>query len=217
MDENKKELQNIFDFFKLAENLKTELRHSWTSNSERRESVAEHTWMALLVALTLIDKVEKELDSNKVFRMLIIHDLVEVFAKDIPSHEISQRQDEKQDNEREALKKIVTTLSSKEAENIVNLWEEFEARETDEAKFSYALDKFECLLQHNIADIKTWDEGDFRYTFIERQDTPFNYNSFMRKLKDNLDDWTYDKIKEAEAIDKIPEENLIRYRNRVRS
>lgn len=205
------EIKDIFEFFKIAEKLKTELRHSWTSNSERRESTAEHSWMLLLMSVVLIDKVSKEVDKLKTLKMLIIHDLVEAIAHDIPSHEISQRQDQKQVSEREALITITKSLESQKAEEIVELWEEFEARQTEEAKFAYAMDKFECLFQHDVADINTWDDGDYRYTFIEKQDTPFDYDVFMRQMKNTLDDWTFSKVTAANTVDQIPKENLERY------
>jgi len=167
-----------------------------------------------LIALTLMEKVKEELDRFKVLKMLIIHDLGEAIAGDIPSFEVSQRQDAKQMTESEGVKEIVKSLDTEKADEIIGLWEEFEARVTPEAKFAYALDKFECLLEHNIADIKTWDQGDYRYTFIERQDTPFDYDEFMRELKNTLDDWTFEKIKEAGFLERIPKENLERYKTR---
>ncbi|MFA5828145.1 MAG: HD domain-containing protein [Candidatus Shapirobacteria bacterium] len=208
------EIKKFFEFYKLAEKLKTELRHSWTSNSDRRESVAEHIWMTLLVALTLMDKVKKKVDKLRVLKMLIIHDLGEAIVGDIPSHEISQRQDAKPITESEGIREIVKNLSPETSSEIIALWEEFEAKQTLEAKFAYALDKLECLLQHDIADIKTWDEGDYRYTFVEKQDTPFDYDTFMRALKDTLDDWTFRKAEEAGVSDRIPSENLERYKSR---
>lgn len=212
----KSQISNIFDFFRLAEKLKTEIRHSWTSNTERQESVAEHTWMMLLMAFILMDKVGVKLDKFRVLRMIISHDLVEVLARDVPSHELSERQDHKEDKERKAICDMTSMLDKKIANEIVALWEEFEVRKTPEAKFAYALDKFECLFQHDIADIKTWDEGDFRYTFVDKQDTPFDFNKFMRELKDRLDDWTYKKVEEAGFLERIPDKNLERYKNRGR-
>jgi len=208
------EIQKLLKFYKQAERLKAELRHSWTSNSDRKESVTEHVWMTLLVALTLMDKVEKKIGKLKVLKMLIIHDLGEAVVGDIPSHEISQRQDTKQMTESEGIREIVKSLSSETSNEIIALWEEFEAKDTLEAKFAYALDKFECLLEHDISDIKTWDEGDYRYTFVEKQDTPFDYDQFMRELKDALDNWTFQKIEEAGFLDRIPSKNLDRYMNR---
>lgn len=147
------ELSSLFAFFKLAERLKTELRHSWTTDSSRQESVAEHTWMVLLFKKT--------------------------------------------------------------ASDIFQLWEEYELKESPEAKFAYALDKFECLFQHDLADIETWDEADYRYTFIDKQDRPFDFDRFVRTLKDELDDWTYQKVEKAGFVSSIPKKNLKRYLSRV--
>jgi putative hydrolases of HD superfamily len=203
--------KELFEFLINAEKLKTELRHSWTSNKDRQESVAEHTWMTSLLALLLMNKIQPKLNQEKILKMIIIHDLVEVFAGDIPTHEISERKKSKEGREREALSKLVSTLDSEASSEIVSLWEEFEKAETPEARFSYAMDKFECLVEHNIADIDTWDEGDYRYTFIEKQDTPFNFDDFMRQLKNQLDQWTFSKVENAKTINKIPQENIDLY------
>jgi putative hydrolase of HD superfamily len=209
-------IKTVFEFFKLAEKLKVELRHSYTSNIDRRESTAEHSWMLLLMAIVLMDKVKEKIDKLKVLKMLIIHDLAEVLVGDIPSHEVSLRQDKKQISEAKAMKTMTKNLEPRLGSEIVDLWEEFEAKSTREAKFAYAMDKFECLFQHNVADIKTWDEADYRYTFIDKQDIPFDYDDFMRLLKNNLDDWTYSKVKTAGTLKRVPEENLKRYQKRKR-
>ena len=56
------ELKAIFEFFKLAEKLKTELRYGWNSNVKRQESTAEHSWMLLLMSIVLMDKVKEQLE-----------------------------------------------------------------------------------------------------------------------------------------------------------
>ena len=66
--------------------------------------------------------------------------------------------------------------------------------------------------QHDIADIKTWDDNDYRYTFIDKQDIPFDYDKFMRVLKNSVDKWTYSKVEKARTLNKIPKENIERYR-----
>ncbi len=201
----------FFEFIKNAEKLKTELRHSWTSSNTRQESVAEHTWMTSLIAVLLMDKTGINLDPLKVLKMIIIHDLVEVFAGDIPSHELSSRQETKQQNERTSLQKLLLPLSTKTSTEISALWEEFELCETNEAKFARSLDKFECLVQHYIVDISTWDEGDYRYTFIDKQDTCFNFDPFMRHLKNELDRKTHSKLEKAGTVENVPMENLELY------
>ncbi|MBN8999319.1 MAG: HD domain-containing protein, partial [Rhizobiales bacterium] len=67
----------LLEFFALAERLKMELRHSWLSNG-RQESVAEHTWLMALMAITLAPTLEHPVDLGHVLKLIIVHDLAEV-------------------------------------------------------------------------------------------------------------------------------------------
>lgn len=60
--------KNVFQFLQIAEKLKCELRHSYTTNTDRRESVAEHTWMMSLIAMILFHKTELEIDNLKALK-----------------------------------------------------------------------------------------------------------------------------------------------------
>jgi putative hydrolase of HD superfamily len=84
--EMKQNLLNILEIVKLGEKLKCELRHSWLSDG-RQESVAEHTWRVSLMAMLLEPYLDNKLDIVKLLKMIIIHDLVEAEAKDIPAFE----------------------------------------------------------------------------------------------------------------------------------
>ena len=105
-------------------------------------------------------------------------------------------------------------LKGKTGKEFFLLWDEFEEMRTLEAKFVRAIDKFEVILQHNVAGVKTWDEGDFRYALNKIQDTPFDFNGFMRKLKNYLDDRTYKIVKKAGVLSKVPDENIKRYQDK---
>lgn len=205
-------INNIFEFFKIAEKLKKELRHCYTSDLGRRESVAEHTWLMSLMVLIFADKLTIKIDKLRALKMAIIHDLGEAIAGDIPSHEVSKRQEKKPMTEKQGLQKLVRSLDDKTRKEIIGLWEEFEARRTKEAKMVYAFDKLECLFQHDITNISTWDKADYGYTFIDRQDTPFDFEPNMRQIKNWLDRWTYKKAKKAGTIKMIPKENLERFK-----
>ncbi len=76
-------LDKEIKFIKLAEKLKTEMRHSWLSDG-RRESVAEHSWRLSLMALRYAEKLDQPVDLLKCLKIAIIHDLVEVISGDIP-------------------------------------------------------------------------------------------------------------------------------------
>lgn len=172
------EINQILDFLKEAEKLKSVTRHSWTS-SGRHESVAEHTWRVTLLALVL-GKYFPEIDIARVIELLIIHDLGEAYTGDTPS--FAKSQDEPED-EAMAIQKLASHLPEDIAAQVVSAWQEFTARETSEAKLAKALDKIETTIQHNEADIDTWIDKDFEYQFKDGKDYA-NFHDFMKEFRE---------------------------------
>src|SRR5215471_17820011 len=82
-----KQVKSILTVLKLAERLKFELRHSYTS-SGRQESVAEHTWRMSLMAVLIEPLLSQKVDTARLLKMIIIHDLVEAEAKDISALDV---------------------------------------------------------------------------------------------------------------------------------
>ena len=79
------EARKLLDALLVAEKLKDETRHCYTSKG-RHESVAEHSWMMTLMAYFMKDEFP-EANMDKVIQMCIIHDLGEAFTGDIPTFE----------------------------------------------------------------------------------------------------------------------------------
>lgn len=204
-------ITGIIDFIKKTEKLKTELRHSRTSDVTRRESVAEHTWSSCLLAMTLFDEVSITVDQLRVLKMIIIHDLAESVTGDIPAFEVSGRQDDKLKNEKKAMKVIVSGLENKKlADEIIGLWEEFEERKTPEAMLAKACDKLDVLLQHLHTDIKTWDQGDYKQNPYDSEDK-FTFDTFIREFKDKVDADTMKALEHAGLLDQVSEEHRKRW------
>ncbi len=207
----KKIINNLIDFYKKAEKLKTITRHSWLSNSTRQESVAEHTWMLCLLAMIISEKLDSKINLFKVLKMLIIHDLAEAVTGDIPAHEISKRQKNKYKNEERVFKKLTPLLSQKNANEIIRLWREFEKKKTVEAKFANSLDKIEVIMQHTLSNISSWDQGDFDITPYYKNQY-FNFDTFMRDLKDEVDGQLMKKIIKAKKESRVDVEYLKKYK-----
>jgi putative hydrolase of HD superfamily len=163
------EARTILDFMALAERLKCELRHSWLSNG-RQESVAEHCWQMALMAMLMHRHLQRPVDLGKTLKMILTHDLVEAEAGDVPFFERSERKDAKPARERAAIEVIRSRLGGEVGQEIHDLWHEYEAKQTPEAKFAGALDHLEVQIQHNLADIETWTpvEYDLVYTKMDR-------------------------------------------------
>ena len=166
------EAKEFLDILHLAEKLKNNTRHSWTSEG-RRESVAEHSWRLALMALLACSEMP-ELDANRVVTMCLVDDLGEAFTGDIPAFEKTEAQEEE---ESRRLAAWVSQLPAPWHDTLSALLAEMDALETPEAKAYRALDKMEAVLQHNEAPLSTWLPLEYvlnqEYGQAEAQAAPF--------------------------------------------
>ena len=205
----KQDLQKILAFLSFAERLKFELRHSWLSNG-RQESVAEHVWRTSLMAVLLYPYLEQSLDMAKTLKMIIIHDIVEAEAGDVPVFEAEtpEAKKKKQEKEKCAIENIKTMLNSSSGDEIYELWFEFEEKRTLEAKFAQALDKLEAQIQHNEADIKTWLPPEKLRIFF-KLDNYCVFHSSLIQFKELIQEQTFNKLRAAQMdIEQLKQEAL---------
>lgn len=188
-------IHSTLKLIRLAERLKFELRHSWLSNG-RRESVAEHTWQMALMAVLIHKYLSQPVDLEKTLKMILIHDLIEAEAGDIPFFEKSARKDAKQKMEQQAIENIKTTLSSETGDEIYGLWYEFEEAKTAEARFARALDNLEVQIQHNLAQFETWEEIEYDLVY-NKMDKYCEYDPFLKELCNKIKEEAEDKMIEG--------------------
>lgn len=152
------EILGILQFLREAERLKNVYRTSWTSGGQP-ESTASHTWRLCLSALVFAKHLP-EVNSERLIKLCIIHDLGEAIGGDIPAiHQ--QANAPKAEQERKDLITLLEPLPAALQQEIVDLWDEYEAATTPEAKVAKALDKLETLMQHNQGA----NPPDFDYEF----------------------------------------------------
>ncbi len=146
------DLAGMLEFLRSAEQLKSTLR-SCHASTGRQESVAEHSWRLALMAMLLRHEFP-ELDTEKVLRMCLVHDLGEAISGDIPAPEQARRREKdpsagKAEQERRDLVTLLAPLPAALQLEITTLWDEYEAAVSPEARLVKALDKLETILQHN--------------------------------------------------------------------
>jgi len=168
----------FLDFLKVAEKLKCNTRHSYTS-SGRHESVAEHSWRLTMMAYFMQDEFP-EADIDKVIKMCMFHDMGEAITGDIPAFEKTSADS---DHENNVLDELLDTLPEPYRTDLKELFAEMEALETLEAKIYKALDKLEALIQHNEADLSTWIplEYDLQMTYGTEE---CSFSEYMKNLRD---------------------------------
>jgi putative hydrolase of HD superfamily len=135
--------------------LKSVERAQPIADGSRRETSGEHSWHVALFALVLADQAQPGVDIDRVIRMLLIHDIVEIDAGDTPIHgdhdPVAQAAAEET-----AADRIFSLLPPDLAAGLRDLWDEFEAGESDDARFARALDRVQPPLLNAAAGGGSW-------------------------------------------------------------
>ncbi|SEJ29578.1 putative hydrolases of HD superfamily [Dyadobacter koreensis] len=150
------------EFIKEIDKLKYIQRRTRLFNSDRNENDAEHSWHLAMMAIILSQHSNTPIDVLKVVKMVLIHDIVEIDAGDTFIYDTAKNHVNTAD-ERLAAERIFGLLPKEQADDLIAIWEEFEAGETDEAKFAKSMDRLEPLLQNVSNNGGTWKEYDVDY------------------------------------------------------
>ena len=151
------DLERQLGFLKEIDRLKSIVRLSPLIDRSRRENSAEHSWHLALYALVLAEHAAGSVDVLRVVKMLLIHDIVEIDAGDVPFH-LPATHVGQAERERLAAERIFGLLPEDQASELHDLWREFEAAESDDARFAKALDRFQPMLHNAATDGGTWVE-----------------------------------------------------------
>ena len=182
----------LLKILEVAGRLKRTTRHCWTE-SDRKESVADHSWRIALMAMLLTPEFP-DTDMDKVIRMCLIHDLGEAFTGDIPTFWKTEADEQKEER---LFDSWVATLPEDTRAEWTALLAEMEALQTLEAKLYKALDKMEAVICHNESDISTWLPLEYELQLTYGAEN-VQFSPYMTELKAQIDAWTREKIqKEA--------------------
>jgi len=154
---NTERLNRQIAFILEIDKLKSVLRRSYLLNETRHENSAEHSWHLSVMALVLAEHVDAEINQLRVLKMLLVHDIVEIDSGDTYIYDAAGN-DTKAAREQEAAQRIFGLLPPDQSVEVQELWQEFEARETPEAKFAAALDRLMPLLHNYHTGGRSWRE-----------------------------------------------------------
>lgn len=169
-------LLNQIEFIREIDKLKYIFRKTKLINSDRPENDAEHSWHLAMMAIVLAGHANEPIDLEKVMKMVLIHDIVEIDSGDVFVYDTTKSHDNF-DEELKAARRIFGILPEEQAEEFINLWIEFEEMKTPESKFARSLDRLEPLLQNASNNGGTWREFDVKYDQVMEKKQVIKYGS----------------------------------------
>ncbi|WP_428306349.1 HD domain-containing protein [Lacipirellula sp.] len=152
------DLDRQLSFLREIDQLKGVFRQSPLLDRSRRENSAEHSWHVAMYAMLLYKYAAALVDASRVIQMLLIHDIVEVDAGDHPLH-LSGPDSRQAELESQAAERLFGLLPAEQKGEMLELWREFEAGESDDAKFAKALDRFQPLVANVVTGGGTWAQN----------------------------------------------------------
>lgn len=161
-------LEQQFDFLREIDKEKEIMRQNYLTSGNRKEGDAEHAWHLALMAILLSEHANEPIDVLKTVTMVLIHDLVEIDAGDTYAYDDSAKESQ-QARELVAAERIFGLLPADQGQKLRALWDEFEARQTPEAKFARALDCVQPLMLNDASGGRSWVEHGVKKSQIMRR------------------------------------------------
>ncbi len=158
-------------FLTEADRLKSVLRATTLCDGSRMENSAEHSWHIALYALVLAEHSDEQLDTGKIVKMLLVHDIVEIDAGDAPvfgDHDTQAMAI----REQAAADRLFGLLPDDQAQEFRAIWEEFEANTTPEAQFAKSIDRMQPPMQNLASGGGSWIDYDVTYDRFAAQIGP---------------------------------------------
>ena len=175
-------IKNLLEFFLHVENLKTVKRNGWIIKSRVKEveSVADHSYAATTIAMIMSDLAGT--NTEKVMKMMLIHDLPEGIIGDLVPGENANKEFE----EEKAIRGILTSLPNKLRIQYSEIWNEFKMNKTKESQLVHEIDKLELIIQLSLYRDRmskaAYDE------FLQSSEKIIEFDLNRKLLKDILED-----------------------------
>ena len=168
-------------------------RRTMLIDGSRRENDAEHSWHIAVMALLFSDYVKEKPDLGRVVKMLVVHDLVEIYAGDTFAFDVEANKS-KEENEIAAADKLFSQLPEEQGKEIRSLWEEFDEMKTPDSIYANCMDRVQPFLHNTLTTGATWVEGGVAKSQVEKR---------LAVVKENMPElWNWLEINIAEAIKK---------------
>ena len=158
-------LERTVDFCRLLDKEKFIGRRTYLTDGKRLENDAEHSWHLAVMALLLAEYSNVGIDLLRVVSIVLVHDMVEIYAGDTFAYDSEGLKTQKA-REEAAAGKLFSQLPEDLSAKMQALWREFEDDITPEAHFAHTLDNFQPMMLQAATDGKAWKEGGRRLSEV---------------------------------------------------
>ena len=140
-------------------------RQTWLTGATRKENDAEHAWHMAVMTVLLSEYANEEIDVLRTMTMLLIHDLVEIYAGDTYAYDEEGKKTQKR-RELVAADSLFQMLPEDQGKKFREIWEEFEAENTPESRFARTMDNLQPMMLNAATDGKSWADRGIRLSQI---------------------------------------------------
>lgn len=144
------------------------IRRTSLIDKSRRENDAEHSWHIATMAMLFEEYAKEPVNVPRAVEMCVVHDLIEIYAGDTFAYDVKANED-KADREKEAADKLFSQLPQEQGKMIRNLWEEFDAMETPDAKYAACMDRLQPFMHNSLTEGFTWIESGTNKASVEKR------------------------------------------------
>lgn len=162
---NRERLEKQFAFLEEIDKEKLIGRQNYLADGSRKENDAEHAWHMALMIILLQEYANEKVDVLRTVTMALLHDVIEIDAGDTYAYDEQAKLDQRE-REVKAADRIFNLLPEDQAKKLREIWDEFEAQETKEAKFARTMDHIQPLMLNALSGGVSWKEHGVRESQI---------------------------------------------------
>jgi putative hydrolases of HD superfamily len=184
--------QKIIEFLREIDKFKFMEREIYNSDGQK-ETNTDHTWHLAMFMLLFENEVKDRIDILKAFKMILIHDLIELYAGDTFAFDTSELKETKETRELEAAKKLFGQLPEKLGKELFELWKEYDFAKTKTAKFIKSLDLMQAFNQNVMTKARIYKEKNITFDTVKNYKKKYTQSD---ELLQELSNKLLDELKE---------------------
>lgn len=189
--------QQIMDFMREIEKLKLITRISILSDQKKQEDDAQHSRHMAMMLMCLKDEIWLEFDILKTMKMIMLHDLWEIYVGDSFIAFDKEAKKLKDQKEKDSLEKILSLLPADLRNEFSDLIDEYLQHKTIESKIVKALDQIQYKIQYLVSWWLYKGKGDFERS----ADKDYEYGKSRVEFNEYLHDMFKNLVAESRSYD----------------